>query len=107
MRPRHLEHTYSAPPGKFYPQLVHGSDRVRVFLLCLEPGQGLNARPDSEEMLCYVVEGRARLAIGREVFDVSAGDLAAAGPGEVRGIEAAERCVALWVHVPDERERNG
>jgi len=39
------------------------------------------------------------VTIGEEKFEVSAGDFAAAGPGEVRGIEAEERCVAIWVHV--------
>jgi len=84
---------------RFLPELVHGSDRVRVFLLCLEPGQGLPARADSEEMICYLIEGRAKVMLGEQVITVAAGDLAVAEAGEIRGIEAEERTVALWVHL--------
>ena len=103
MKPRRLPEAYEFLPGKFFPRLVYGSDRARAFLLCLEAGQGLPARADSEEMVCYVIEGRAKLTIGEESFEVSGGDVAAAGPGEVRGIDAAERCVVLWVHVSGKR----
>jgi quercetin dioxygenase-like cupin family protein len=101
----HLTGMYSFASDKFLPQLVHGSDGARAFLLCLEPGQGLGPRSDSEEMLCYVVEGRARLTLGEDVLSASAGDLGSAAPGEVRGIEAEERCVVLWVHLAEELTR--
>jgi quercetin dioxygenase-like cupin family protein len=45
------------------------------------------------------VEGRAKLTIGDETFHTSAGDFAAAAAGEVRGLEAEERTVALWIHL--------
>jgi quercetin dioxygenase-like cupin family protein len=99
VRPTCLADSRHFRPGKFLPELLHGSDRVRVFLLCLEPGQGLPPRADSEEMVCYCTEGRARLTLGEEAVTLSAGEIAAAEPGMIRGIEAEERCVALWVHV--------
>ena len=99
MRPIKLANNCQFYQDKFLPRLLHGSPGVRVFLLCLEPGQALPPRADSEEMACYVVEGRAELTIGGEVFAVVAGDLAGAGPGEIRGIKAVERCVVLWLHV--------
>lgn len=121
-----MPEAYEFLPEKFFPRLVYGSARVRAFLLCLEPGQELAPRADSEEMMCFIVEGRAKLTIGDEVHEVSAGDFAAAGPGEVRGIEVAEparqaamaaasggglatgeRCVALWVHVSAGRPDDG
>jgi quercetin dioxygenase-like cupin family protein len=96
---------YSFTSNKFLPQLVHGSDRARAFLLCLDRGQRLDPRSDSEEMLCYMVEGRARLTLGEEVVSAAAGDLGTAAPGEVRGIEAEEPCIVLWVHVAEELTR--
>ncbi len=99
MRPQHLRDGCEFRSNKFMPQLIYGSDAVRAFLLCLEPGQGLAPRADSEETVCYVIEGRAKLTIGGEERQVSSGDFAAAAPGERRGIEAEERCVALWLHV--------
>ena len=99
MRPVRLADRCRFRPGKFLPELVYGSDRVRVFLLCLEPGQGLPARSDSEEMVCYCLEGKAKLTLGDETVSLSAREVAGADAGLIRGIEAEERCVVLWVHV--------
>jgi quercetin dioxygenase-like cupin family protein len=107
MKPRRLTEAYEFLPGKFLPRLVYGSGQARAFLLCLEAGQGLAPRADSEEMVCYVIEGRAKLTIGGESFEVSGGDFAGAAPGEVRGIEGEERCVVLWVHVSAGRSDDG
>jgi quercetin dioxygenase-like cupin family protein len=92
-------------PDKFLPTLVYGTRGARAFLLCLEPGQGLPPRPDSEEVLCYLMEGRARFTRAGEVVTLQAGDLIGAAPGEERGIVAEERAVALWIHIaaPDEQ----
>ena len=106
MRPAHLPQTSRFLPDKFRPALIYGSPRVRAFLLCLEPGQGLPPRPDSEELLCFVIQGRGALTIGRECFPVSPGDFAAAAPGERRGIQAQERLVALWVHLSAQEPGN-
>lgn len=84
---------------RFLPELLYGSDRARIFLLCLQPGQGLPVRADSEEMLCYVVEGKATLTIGAESLTVCGGDLSAAEAGQVRGIEAQEPTTVLWIHI--------
>jgi quercetin dioxygenase-like cupin family protein len=99
MRPVRLEDRCQFRTGKFLPELIYGSPTARAFLLCLERGQGLPPRADSEEMFCCVVRGRAEVTIGGESFELSAGDLAVAPAGEMRGIRAQERCVALWVHV--------
>ncbi len=107
MKPVRLSEACEFRPDKFMPRLLYGSPRARAFLLCLEPGQRLRPRPDSEEAICLLLEGRAQLTIGEEVFAAAAGDFAAAAAGEVRGIEASERCVALWVHLSGRDEVDG
>ncbi len=107
MKPSRLEDQCQFRPGKFLPKLIYGSPAARVFLLCLEPGQGLPPRPDSEEMICYLVRGQAALTIGQETSTASAGDFAAAPAGAIRGITAEEQCVALWVHISGRREDSG
>ncbi len=99
MKPIRLSEVCEFLPGKFRPALVYGSGRMRAFVLCLEPGQGMEPRADSEEMVCYVLEGRGRLRIGEDEYEVSAGDFAGVAGGEVRGVEAEERMTVLWVHV--------
>jgi quercetin dioxygenase-like cupin family protein len=90
---------FSTP--KFEPRLVYGSAGARVFQLCLEPGQGLPTRVDSEEVLCYVIEGRVRLARGEEVLALEAGDLVGVAAGEERGLHAETRAVVLWVQLAE------
>jgi quercetin dioxygenase-like cupin family protein len=107
MKPSRLEDQFQFRAGKFLPKLVYGSPTARAFLLCLEAGQGLSPRQDSEEMICYLVRGTAALTIGRETFSASAGDFAAAAAGDIRGIMAEEQCVALWVHISRSREGSG
>ena len=107
MRPQHLPKSESFLAAKFMPRLVYGSARVRAFLLCLEPGQGLEARVDSEELLCYVVEGRAEVTVEGEALHMSAGDFAAVRAGGLRGIAAEERTVALWIHVSGMQASDG
>jgi len=99
MKPIRLADRRHFRPGKFLPELVYGSDGARVFLLCLKPGQGLPARADSEEMVCCCLEGRATLTLGDDTLSLSAGEVAAADPGALRGIVAEERSVVLWMHV--------
>ncbi|MFB3883029.1 MAG: cupin domain-containing protein [Armatimonadota bacterium] len=99
MRPIALSEICRFRPAKFLPELVRGSDGARVFLLCLEPGQGLPPRADSEEVICHCLDGTASLTLGDETVPFSAGQLAVADPGLVRGIRAVERCTVLWVHI--------
>ena len=107
MKPLRLSDASEFRPEKFLPRLLYGSARARAFLLSLEPGQGLPPRPDSEEAICLLLDGKARLTVGAEVFDVAAGDFAAASAGEIRGIEASERCAAIWVHLSAREEADG
>ncbi len=86
---------------KFQPELVYGSEGARAFLLCLEPGQGLPRRRDSEEVVCYVVEGRVRVREDNEETELAAGDLTGIVAGSLRNITALERAVVLWIHVAE------
>jgi len=99
MKPINLLAECRFRPDKFRPALLHGSPRARAFLLCLEPGQGLDPRPDSEEMLCCLLQGRAELTVAGETITLSPGDFASAPAGETRGLRAAERSILLYLHL--------
>jgi quercetin dioxygenase-like cupin family protein len=104
MRLTHLSDRVTFSSDKFLPELLRGWEGVRVFLLCLEPGQGLPPRRDAEEVVCYLVEGRARFCEGAEEAVLSAGDLTGAAPGAVRAITAVERAVVLWIQIAGKDE---
>ncbi len=99
MRDARLPNLRRFSPSKAQMELVYGSPGARIFLLCLEPGQGLPARRDSEEVVCYVVEGRVRFSRGAEELALAGDDLAGAAPGELRSITAEERSVVLWAQI--------
>jgi len=101
MREARLSQLRKFSTTKFLPELVYGSAGARIFLLCLEPGQGLPLRRDSEEVVCYVLEGRVRLRRGEEELTLAADDLAGVDPGEVRGVTAEERSVVLWIQIAE------
>jgi len=107
MKPVRLSEAYQFRSDKFLPRLLYGSSHARAFLLCLEAGQRLAPRPDSEEAMCVLLDGRAELTVGKEVCEVAAGDFAAAPAGEIRGLRARERCVALWIHLSAREEADG
>jgi quercetin dioxygenase-like cupin family protein len=107
MKLDHLPENPRFSTRRFFPRLVYGSDRGRVFLLCLEEGQGLPVRPDPEEVLCCVIEGTVKISVGEQTFTAAAGDFVAAAPGEARGIEAQTRAIVLWIHMAAGRESNG
>ena len=106
MEPANVPVRIAFSDDRFYPQLLYGSTCLRAFLLCLEPGQGLPPRADSEETVCYVISGRGRLTLGDRVLTVTTGDIAAAAPGEKRGLEADVRMTALWLHIGARAERD-
>ena len=103
MREARLSELRKFSATKFLPELVYGSAGARAFLLCLEPGQGLPPRADSEEVVCYVIEGRVRFRRAEEELTLAAGDLAGADPGEARGVTADERAVVLWIQIENRR----
>jgi len=106
MEPVNLPASTAFSDDRFYPQLLYGSTCLRAFLLCLEPGQALPAKEDSEEVFCCVLAGRGRLTLGDRVLTIAAGDVAAAGPGERRGLEAEVRMTALWLHIGARADRD-
>ncbi len=85
MRITHLPELVTFAPDKFLPELVYGSEGARAFLLCLEPGQGLPPRRDSEEVVCYVLEGRVRVCEAEEAAELAAGDITGLPAGSWRG----------------------
>lgn len=99
MKPVRITETCRFRSDKFLPELLCGSSVARVFALCLEPGQNLPPRPDSEEALCFLAEGSGTIQLDDASFPMAAGDFAVASAGTVRGFTADTRCVALWIQV--------
>lgn len=73
---------------------------------CLEPGQAqATHRHAIGDKLYYVLEGRGRIRVGDEAWEVGPGDLACAPAGEEHGVEnpGPARLVVLVTMAPKPR----
>lgn len=81
----------------FRPQILYVSPKVKVPLICMEPGQMIPPHPSGTGIF-YVVEGSAVFTVAGEKKEVKAGSVVVAPEGVERGIEAKERLVVVAFH---------
>ncbi len=77
-----------------------GDARVRVLLVCFEPGQFIPVHRPGVDLVLLVLEGEGRLVAGDREDGLTAGAVAFIAAGETRGIRADTRLVALQVVSP-------
>lgn len=87
-------------PSKFNPVALAQSDRLRVLLVNLEPGQFIPIHHPSVDMTLLVLEGKGLVAAGDTETEVGPGAVVFVKGGEARGIKAQSRFVALHVVSP-------
>ena len=87
-------------PSKFNPVALAQSDRVRVILVCLEPGQFIPVHRPNVDMTLLVLEGNGMVAAGNTETEVGPGSVVFVKGGEDRGVKAQTRLVALHVVSP-------
>ena len=87
-------------PERFNPVPVAQSDRVKVLLVCLEPGQFIPVHRPGVDLTIAVLEGEGTLALGDREEAIGPGAVAFAPAGTARGLRAATRLVALNVVTP-------
>lgn len=90
----------SFSPAKFNPVELARSERVRVILVCLEPGQFIPVHRPGIDMTLLVLEGRGTVAAGDTETEVEPGAVVFVQGGEKRGIKAQTHLVALHVVSP-------
>lgn len=81
----------------FRPQILYISPKVKVPLICMEPGQMIPPHPSGAGVF-YVIEGSAIFTVAGEKKEVKAGSVVIAPEGVERGIEAKERLVVVAFH---------
>ena len=91
-------------PARFNPVALAQSDKVRVLLVCLEPGQFIPVHQPGVDMLLLVLEGEGLAAVGKQDTKVGPGAVVFVKTGEVRGLKAQSRFVSLHVVVPPPNE---
>ena len=81
----------------FRPQILYVSPKLKVPLICMEPGQNIPTHPSGAGIF-YVLEGSAVFTVGGEKKEIKAGSIVVAPQGVERGIEAKERLVVVAFH---------
>lgn len=87
-------------PSRFNPVALAQSDNVRVLLVCLEPGQFIPVHRPAIDMTLLVLQGKGLVVAGEQEVKVGPGALIFVKAGELRGIQAQSRLVALHVVSP-------
>ncbi len=86
--------------GRLVSKLLHDSERCRVVLFCLEPGQELSPHQSSSEVIFYGVEGKGTISVGDDTVGVESGTVVVCPPLLPHGIKAEERTTVLAVITP-------
>ena len=87
-----------AASGKAYLEFLNVPD-LSAGLYVLGPGQSDRQQPHSEDEICYVAAGRARVTVGDEVREVRAGSIvfvAAGVPHRFHDITAELRLLVVF-----------
>ncbi len=74
--------------------LLHRSERLKVLLVGLEPGQALPPHPGPEASFSFL-GGRGIMLIGDEEIEVGAGSFAVVSEGEARSVRATTERLAF------------
>ena len=81
-------------------KLLHDSERCRVVLFCLEPGQEVSPHQSSSEVVFYGVEGKGTVLVGTDEVGMASGTIVACPPTLPHGIKAENRTTVLAVITP-------
>ncbi len=89
---------------RFNPVALAGNERVKVLLVCLEPGQFIPVHQPGVDLTLAILEGEGRLVAGDRDEPVGAGSVAFIPAGEARGLKAETKLVAFHVVTPPPTE---
>ncbi len=81
-------------------KLLHDSERCRVVLFCLEPGQEVSPHQSSSEVVFYGVEGKGTVSVGADEAGITPGIIVTCPPMLPHGIKAGSRTTVLAVITP-------
>lgn len=85
---------------RFVSKLIFDSERMRVVLFCLKPGQEVSPHSAPSEVLFSCLEGQGKAIVGGQELPLSPGSLVDCPPNEPHGLKADKDLVVLAVIAP-------
>jgi len=96
----------SFSPERFKAVPVGATARMRVLLVCLEPGQFIPVHHPGVDIAIVVLEGAGRVVAGDRDEEVRPGAVVVVPAGDARGLLATAQLVALTVVTPPPTEQD-
>ena len=87
-------------PTRPMSKLLHDSEKSRVVLFCLEPGQEITPHTSTSEVVFYGVDGKGTILLGEGEVELEPRAIVICPPVLPHGIRAGERMIVLAVITP-------
>lgn len=100
VKPVQLSQFQEFDPNRMVAKMLHDSERCRVVLFCLEPGQEVSPHESSSEVIFYGVAGKGTVLIGETHVELEPQAFVVCPPTVPHGIKATERTTILAVITP-------
>ena len=81
-------------------KLMKSGEQMNLLEIKYAPGAGAPLHVHQHETLCYVVEGKVRVTVADEVFELGPGDACIHPAGVPHGIEGVEQATVLEIKSP-------
>lgn len=95
MEPIHLEEKIKFNKEHFIPNILYASPKVKMPLICMEPGQEIPSHGGHSVGIFYVKEGKGTFTLDNQKIDMEKGTVVIAPEGASRGMKCVERMVVL------------
>ncbi len=99
MEPIRLEEKIAFHKEHFIPNILFASPKVKMPLICMEPGQEIPPHGGHSIGIFYVKEGKGVFTLDDQKIDMKKDMIIIAPEGATRGMKCVERMVVLAVSV--------
>lgn len=97
MEPINLEEKVKFNKEHFVPNILYVSPKMKMPLICMEPGQEIPSHGGHSVGIFYVKEGKGIFTLDNGKIDMEKGTLIVAPEGSSRGMKCVERMVVLAI----------
>ncbi len=99
MEPIFLEEKITFNKDRFIPNILYASSKVKMPLICMEPGQEIPPHEGHSVGIFYVKEGKGVFTLDNKKIDMKKDMIFVAPEGSSRGMKCTERMVVLAISV--------
>ena len=99
MEPIRLEEKITFHKEHFIPNILFASPKVKMPLICMEPGQEIPPHSGNSIGIFYVKEGKGVFTLDNQKIDMKKDMIIIAPEGASRGMKCVERMVVLAISV--------